>query len=291
MRKSILSLAVVGLLAAPALADVTVTPLGGSLGSYMSNGQYGAWSYNFVPGGGVGNAKRDLYDNVPPFAGGLATPGLFPGTIGTVPGTWLFVDWVGTSARYGDGIHEISAVFPGPGPAVITQIWYAYSNNFGTAPHFIKIYDMVPPSVYPGVFTSVTYGATLWSGFYPGMPSGQNAVLLTGLSIPLISSSIWINFNDPGGPGLFNTFWLTGGYPALAVSDSGLTYTYPYGFPPNYPNYYLYIPFPGGLQFGNNTFTAPNIALGLGGYHIPAPGAISLLGLAGLVALRRRRVR
>ena len=106
----------------------------------------------------------------------------------------------------------------------------------------------------------------------------------------MVSSSIWINFNDPGGAGLWNTYWLTGGFPSKGVADAGLTYTYVYGFPPNFPNYYLYIPF-GGLQFGNNTFVAANIALGLGGYHIPAPGAISLLGLAGLVTLRRRRVR
>jgi hypothetical protein len=32
-----------------------------------------------------------------------------------------------------------------------------------------------------------------------------------------------------------------------------------------------------------------NIAMGLRGFHVPAPAVISLLGLGGLAALRRRR--
>ncbi len=205
-----------GMVAAPAMAGptATVTAIDGTMGTFFDNGQIHGHSYNFAPGGGASSGPpRNLYDNIPTFLGGTADAGNF-GPFG-IYGTFLFADWTTPSAQWGDDLHQISA--GGGGPAVITSLWYGYSNSAtATNTHVIKIYDVVSPSATHGTatttFTGFSKGAVLTAVTLTALPSGQNFVTV-----------------------------------------------------------------------GINSVQA-------GGYHVPGPAAISLLGLGGLLVLRRRRV-
>jgi len=45
------------------------------------------------------------------------------------------------------------------------------------------------------------------------------------------------------------------------------------------------------FYFVNTGYVGSNIQVALSGFHVPAPAVISLLGVAGLMTLRRRRSR
>jgi hypothetical protein len=293
----------VGLIAAPALAgsSATVTPIGGSMGSFFDNGQMSGHSYNFAPGGGAGGGPpRNLYDNIPTFLGGTADAGMF-GPFGTVYGTFLFVDWTAPSAQWGGDLHNLSA--GGAGPPVITSLWYGYSNGqTATNTHVIKIYDMVSPSATHGTatttFAGFTKGALLTAVTLTGLPSGQNFVTVAIASVHA-GSSVWVKLEElDNGSGAYPyTFWLTGGAPGIGYTHPGVTFTLKDYYPTYYGGTFTYNTFAAFPYFsfadgqGGYNYTHSNIAVGLNGFHIPGPAAISLLGLGGLVALRRRRAR
>ena len=290
-----------GLMAAPAMAgpSATVTPIDGTMGNFFDNGQISGHSFNFAPGGGAaGGLPRNLYDNIPTFLGGTADPGMF----GPFFGTFLFVDWTSPTAQWGDDLHRISA--GGLGPPVITSLWYGYSNgNVATNSHVIKIYDMVPPSAPHttpggGTFVGFTKGALLTAVTLQGLPSGQNFVTVPISNIH-VGSSVWVKLEelDTGTGAYPGTRWLTGGTPGIGYTHGGVTFTVKDYYPTYYGGTFTYNSFANFSSFsfsdgqGGYLYTEPNVSIGLNGFHIPGPGTISLLGLGGLVALRRRRVR
>ena len=68
-----------------------------------------------------------------------------------------------------------------------------------------------------------------------------------------------------------------------------MVYTYKYPDPPG-GTYNVWLPFEY-FYFTTTGYVASNIQVALSGFHVPAPAVISLLGVAGLVTLRRRRNR
>ncbi len=216
--------------------------------------------------------------------GGAATAGIC-GPFCDIPWTQAYVDWVESQAQWGDDLHGISA---GTGqPAVVQTIYYGYSNGLGTTTHIIKLYDMLTPSTTPNVTTLVTKGALLASVVVPDLPTGTFLVQVDGLNIVGLGSSAWIKFEETG-PGFPGTFWLSGGQGnGVGTSNPGLAYSYEY---PDGGVYNLWRPFPY-FYFTTTGYVASNIQVALSGFHVPAPAVMSLLGVAGLVTLRRRRGR
>ena len=284
-RKSLVALVVAGFLTDSALAGstATVTPMGGSIGQPFNNGTMHGFSYNFAKGGPAG-IPRNLYDNIPSIFGGSATAGFFTTAGGAVvTGTFVFTDWVSPLAQWSDDLHGISA--GGPGPAVVTNIWYSYFNSVATSTHVIKLYDMLPPFNH-AVTTLIMKGARLASIVVPNLPLGTFTVTVPVGNVLLPNSAVWINFEEQG-LGAPYTFWLTGGVPGIGYSHPGVLYNLKNYFPDG-SAYSRWLPFDY-FYFGALGYVASNISVGLNGFHIPGPAAISLLGLGGLVALRRRR--
>ncbi len=303
MKRSLLGSLAVGLTAGSAFAgsSYNITPMGGSFNEsqYFSQGNLQGHGYNFNPNGGpAGGPPGNLYNNVPTFFGGLSDPGLF-GPFGDMTGTYLFVDWNDNGApvdfQWGDDLHGISA--GGAGPAVVTSLWYGYSLPAGAAStHFIKIYDMLPPSTTHGTITATVFKGDLLTVLTVAAVGGQNFVTVAVPNLQLPGSAVWIKFEENSGvPGVQNTFWLTGGIPGIGSSHNGVTLSAKdYPTQGTFITYNTWLPFPyftfSDMQ-GGNLYVASNIAVGLNGFHVPGPAVISLLGLGGLVALRRRRSR
>ncbi len=273
--------------AAHAGSSVTITPMGGSIGVPFDDGLVHGFTYEFPkslpPGSGP---PFNLYDNIPTFFGGTSDDGVC-GPF-TVPcSTYAFLDWDEPSAHFGDDLHQVA--FGSPGPAVVTALWYGYLNTFATSTHVVRIYDMVPPSIVPTTTTLVDKGELLASIVLPAQPFGSTgfAVTVTGLSVVLPHSAVWIKFSESG-TGTPGTSWLTGGIPGIGYSHPGLNRTIknPVGIFNTWmqiPYFSIYNPNPGG-----SNYVISNIAVGLNGY-VPGPGAIGVLGLGGLLVLRRRR--
>jgi MYXO-CTERM domain-containing protein len=277
------SLVAIGLLAMPGIADTTLTQMQGTLGNPFNDGQLHGWGWNGVDGDGASFGLGNLYDNVLTINGGAATSGICP-PFQTCRGE-AFVDWVGSAALWGDDLHGISA---GTGqPAVVQTIYYGYSNGVATTTHIIKIYDMLTPSTTPTVTTLVTKGALLSSVVLPSQPTGIFMVQAAGLNITGVGSSAWIKFEETG-PGFPGTFWLSGGIGnGVGTTNPGVTFSYEY---PDGGVYNLWLPLPY-FYFTTTGYVASNIQVALSGFHVPAPAVMSLLGLAGLVTLRRRHER
>lgn len=243
MRHGLFGLLALAAASGPSIAgtSVTVTPMGGSIVAPSDFGVIDGFVYHFPDQPDGPGPPLSLYDNVPTFLGGTSDP-LDWGPFGAV-GTFFFLDWEDPSVSWGDDLQQISA--GGSGPAVVTALWYAYLNTAATTTHTIRIYDMVPPGVVPTVTSTIVKGSLLTSIVLPGQPfspSGAFVVSVTGLSIGLPNSAVWIKFDDESG----DTFWLSGGEPGIGYSSPGL--------------------------LGDSR-----------------PAGIALLGLGGLVALRRRR--
>ncbi len=276
------NLVALGLLAVPVMADATLTQMQGTLGNPFNDGQVHGWGWNAAAGGGGGGGGLgNLYDNVLTINGGAATAG-WCGPFCTAGEA--FVDWVGSQAQWSDDLHGISA---GTGlPAVVQTIYYGYRNELGTTTHIIKLYDMLTPSTTPNVTTLVTKGALLASVVLPDMPSGTFMVQAAGLNVVGVGSSAWIKFQETG-RGFPATFWLSGGIGnGIGTTNPGVVYSYKYPYPPG-GVYNLWLPFP--YFYFDGVYLAANIQVALSGFHVPAPPAISLLGVAGLMTLRRRR--
>lgn len=300
MKRSVLGALAVGMTAGTAFAgsSYSITPMGGSFNDtqWFDAGELRGHAYNFIPNGGpAGGPPRNLYDNIPTFFGGTSDPGLY-GPFGDMTGTYLFVDWTTPTAQWGDDLHGISA--GGAGPAVVTSLWYGYSLPAGqTTTHYIKIYDMVPPSTTHGTVTSAIQKGDLLTVLTVAAVGGQNFVTVGVPNLQLPHSAVWIKFEEIGGTGFPNTFWLTGGTPGIGQSNPGVTFTLKDYYPTTGGGTFTYntwVPFPYFTfsdMMGGNLYVGSNIAVGLNGYHVPGPAAISLLGLGGLVALRRRRTR
>ncbi len=287
MRAVAASLVALGLVAAPAMADTTLTQMQGTLGDPFNDGQLHGWGWNGAAGGGEPGGLGNLYDSVLTMNGGAATFGFCPGPFLDIPCVQAYVDWVGSPAQWSDDLHGISG---GTGqPAVVQTIYYGYRNEVATTTHIIKIYDMLTPSTTPTVTTLVTKGAMLASVVVPGQPAGTFMVKVDGLNIVGVGSSAWIKFQETG-PGFPGTFWLSGGAAnGVGWSNPGVAYSYKYPDPPG-GVYNLWLPIPY-FYFTTTGYVGSNIQVALSGFHVPAPAVISLLGVAGLMTLRRRRSR
>jgi hypothetical protein len=300
MKRILTGAAVLGMMAVPAMAgSVIVTPMQGTLGSPFNNGQLSGYGWNGVQGGGAGGLVGNLYDNILTMNGGAATAGFF-GPFGDIPGGQAYVDWAGDEsvAQWGDDLHGLAGPDLGGPTAVITQIRYGYNNLVASATHTISIYEMVPPSVTHGAGQTVVtdqWGAQLFSVVLPAMPLTEGAmVTVTGLSIH-VGSAAWIKFAESGQvpigdpPSTDDTRWLSGGIAnGNGTSHDGVIYSNKtYYVDPPYP-FHLFVNTPY-FDFGGGLIVGPNIQVALSGFVIPAPAAMSLLGLGGLMALRRRR--
>ena len=286
MKRILVSTLALGLMAMPVLADRTVTPLQGTMGDPFNNGLIHGFGWNAAAGGGGGAGLGNLYDNILTINGGSATAGFY-GPFLDIPGTQAFVDWVGSPAQWSDDLHGISG---GSGaPAIVTKIYYGYSNGVATTTHVIKIYDMINASKTPTVTTLVTKGALIASVVVPGLPTATAAlVTVSNLNIA-VGSSAWVKLEEQGA-GFPATFWMSGGTAnTVGFSNPGVAYSYKYPDPPG-GVYNLWLPLPY-FYFTGTGYVAANVQLALGGFHVPAPAVMSLLGVAGLVTLRRRRSR
>ena len=286
MRAVMANLVALGLLAVPVMADATLTQMQGTLGNPFNDGQLHGWGWNAAAGGGGGGGLGNLYDNVLTINGGAATAGCYGPFCDTPPGQ-AYVDWVPSQAQWSDDLHGISA---GTGlPAVVQTIYYGYRNEVATTTHIIKIYDMVFPSAVPTFSTLIQKGALLASVVLPANPTGTFMVTVSGLDIHVPQSAVWIKFEETGS-GFPGTSWLSGGAGnGIGFSHPGVVYTYKYPDPPG-GSYNVWLPLEY-FYFTTTGYVASNIQVALSGFHVPAPAVISLLGVAGLVTLRRRRSR
>ncbi len=287
-------LLVFGLTAMPAVAGTTITPMQGSLGDPFNNGAMHGWGWNGVGGGGAGPLIGNIYDNILTINGGAATAGFF-GPFDDIPGTEAFVDWAGTQAQWGDDLHGLAGPAQGGPTAVITSIRYGYSNDVATTTHIIQIYDMIPPSGAHGIggnpLVTGQFGALLASIVLTGQATGANFVTVTGLNIHA-GTAVWLKLGEAG-VGFPGTFWLSGGAAdgvfGVGTSHPGVLYSNKNYYGPGVPlQYWVGLPY---FPFGPTGVVAANTQVALSGFVIPAPAVISLLGLGGLVTLRRRRSR
>ena len=287
MKRSLTGLLVLGLTAMPAVAGTTITPMQGTLGNPFNNGMVHGWSWNGAQGGSAGPLIGNLYDNILTINGGAATAGSW-GPFGDIPGTQAFLDWVGTQAQWGDDLHGLAGPAHGGPTAVITSIRYGYMNTLATATHTIQIYDMIPPSADHPPTANAQFGDQLLSLVLPGFPTGTAIVTVTGLSVH-VASALWIKFGESG-LGFPGTRWLTGGIGnGVGTTHFGVLYDNKNYYGPGLPLHY----FVGGkLLCGYSChyfYVANNTQIALSGFILPAPATIGLLGLGGLVILRRRR--
>ncbi len=283
MTRLLTGIVAVGLVTGSAIGGTTITPLEGTLGNPFNNGTVHGWGWNGVPGAAdlIGN----IYDNVLTINGGAAHPGFY-GAFG-VTATQAFMDWTNTQAQWGDDLHIVE-IHP---DAWITSLRYGYRNPVATATHTIQIYQMIPPSADHPLNANSQFGTQLMSLVLPGIPTGTAIVTVTGLSVHNAGTGIWIKFGESG-PGFPGTFWLSGGvgglFQGVGTSHNGIVYDLKNYYGPGAPLHqfyslkYFYFPEIGGVF--------PNIQVALSGIF-PAPAAISLLGLGGLMTLGRRRDR
>ena len=138
------------------------------------------------------------------------------------------------------------------------------------------------------VGANTQFGDHLLSLVLPGVPTGTAILTVTGLSIHA-GAAVWIKFGESG-PGFPGTFWLSGAIGnGVGTTHAGVLFDqkdyYGAGAPLHQFPYYPY------FYFATIGYVASNIQVALSGFVVPAPAAISLLGLGGLMTLRRRRDR
>ncbi len=276
-----------GLVTGSAMGGTTITPMQGSLGNPFNDGMMHGWGWNGVEGGSAGSQIGNLYDNILTINGGAATA-LCPGPFNTFPCSGAFIDWVGTQAQWGDDLHGLAGPAKGGPTAVITSIRYGYMNTLATATHTIQIYDMIPPSASHPSIANTQFGAQLLSLVLPGVPTGTAIVTVTGLSIHA-GTAVWIKFGESG-LGFPGTFWMSGGLGnGVGTTHPGVVYDNKNYYGPGLPrHYFVALPY---FYFTNTGYVASNIQVALSGFVLPTPAVISLLGLGGLMSLRRRRDR
>jgi hypothetical protein len=273
-----------GLVTGSAMGGTTITPLQGSLGDPFNNGAVHGWTWHGDQGND-GSLIGSLYDNMISLNGGAATAGAC-GPFAAYCSTQAFIDWTSSDAQWGDDLHGLAGPARGGPTAVITSVRYGYRNTIATATHTIQIYDMVPPSASHPTYVTGQFGAQLLSLVLPAMPTGTAFVTVTGLDVHA-GVSAWIKFGETG-PGFPGTFWLSGGAGnGIGTTHYGLLYDIKDFYGPGQPLHYFlnksYFYFP---KVG---IVAPNIQVALSGFVLPAPAAISLLGLGGLGCLQPRR--
>ena len=122
----------------------------------------------------------------------------------------------------------------------------------------------------------------------PGIPTGTAIVTVTGLSVHA-GTAVWIKFGESG-PGFPGTFWMTGGQAnGVGTSHYGVLYDVKNHYGPGMPLHYFVEIFY--FYFTTTGYVGSNIQVALSGFVLPTPAVISLLGLGGLMSLRRRRNR
>ena len=267
-------------MATPVFAGATLTEYGGTKGETITAGGLTGFSWDFAAAGIAGGLPPGtLYDNIPTLFGGTATPG-FHTSFSSNAGTFAFVDWSGevTAAQDFQWGEDVGGMAPG---SQITNVWYAYSNPAAST-HIIKIYDSLglPSAFFSGaiskgaLLTSITVAAAGGTGFFTVVVNLPAPVTIAG-------TAVWVKLGEQGDP-TFGSFFLTGGTPGLGATTNGAVY--------------------GNKVAGFNSFVGgfPSFDFGFGPLYInpsigfnvvPAPAVIGLLGLAGLVTLRRRRLR
>lgn len=289
MRKVVIALALVGLMAAPAsagLANLNQIPGTFSAPAAMPDGSEVIGIESLQPGEGIPyTLGAEAYDNWPSILGGAGSGGVF----GISLGTFAFFRWGFQPSQWGDDIHGIIG-------NQLTHVHYGFLDIAGgtqphTSMHSIKIYDMSPPSTTHGTVTATVFKGALLASVpvtYTLANTG-NAFFTATITFPTINlpnSSVWIKFgNDQA-----QTFWLTGGFPTIAPNSShdGLTRTIKdYPTTAGYYTYNTWFPL-SYLTTTNGTPLAANISVALG---IPEPMTIGLLAIGGLACLRRRRAR
>ncbi len=281
MTRKLTTILAVGLLTGSAMGGTTITPLQGTLGDPFSNGTLHGWGWHGVQGADplIGN----IYDNMMTINGGAATGGIYGPFGADIPATQAFIDWTNTQAQWGDDLHIVKI---GPG-ARVTSMRYGYRNTVATATHTIQIYEMIPPSAGHPSNANTQFGMQLLSLVLPGIPTGTAIVTVTGLSIHM-ATAVWIKFGESG-LGFPGTFWLSGGAGnGVGTTHDGVVYDQKNYYGPGAPlHQFYYLP---NFYFPTVGYVGPNIQVSLSGIF-PNPAVISLLGLGGLMSLRRRRDR
>jgi hypothetical protein len=277
--KKVLLLIAVAAFAMPAMAELTgtATKMPGTYTQLNDN------SVALVQDGtaSVPHARASsicVYDNMPTFWGGTATPGAAMPYAGNP--TWIGYRWNSTQAAWGDDLHMEN--FPSENVCHIT--YGALLQATGTVNHTIRLYTygVSPSYCYPESTVVVTKGTPL-TAFTVHWTITATGWYQLGIDIPagtvhLPNNGAWISFRDPAN----TTFWLTGGNPGIGSSCEGVLYDYmgsvaAYWVPG--PFYFTSLGMPYGTAHGN-------VACDI---WVPEPGTIGLMALAGLAALYRRR--
>ena len=157
MRRYLVGMVALGLMAAPAMAGVHITTNPVDITGFYENGMYSGYTVN-EQGGPAGAFLGGIYNNIPTQYGGPATAGapFFTTTITptysqtvtiTVPAAWHYAKFGGFT-QWGDDLQQIQG-------SVITNLWFRYLNTGGTATyptpglitvtHVLKLYDHVSP--------------------------------------------------------------------------------------------------------------------------------------------------
>jgi hypothetical protein len=271
MRQFVMTVSMLGLVAATAFADTTwvnvermnLTPVNAtstSLGEHNGVEAMGiqvdsyAAPHAYYP--------TTVYDNIPTGAGGSQI------VVPTTP-TLIGFRWAAAGVGWGDDADFFSA------PMAFRSIAWFYQNTGTAVSHTQTILIQTHAG---GNFSS---GPTHLTGIGPGigigvsgLPAGTwivNVSLGTTIALP---PSAWISFFDPSN----TTFWVTGNTPGIGGSTNGTLYN------PGGPTGY-WVPGSFGTGFGLY-YAVGNINMALG---IPEPATIGLLVVGGLLSLRRRR--
>ena len=271
--KKVLLLIAVAAFAMPAMAELTGT-------ATKMPGTYVQLDDNSVrlvqDGSSVAPQTRGtaVYDNIPTFWGGTATPGAAMPYAGNP--TWSAYRWVSTVAAWGDDLHGL------PPSANVTQMSYGcLLQATGPVQHVIKLYDHTNPSYNYGTATVVVDKGALLTQMtlsYSITTTGWYLLGVAGMSTHLPQTGAWVSFLDPA----YTTYWLTGGAPGIGSSDEGVLYDYMSSVLAYWVPGPLY-----GTQLGlPYSTTHANVGVHL---EVPEPGTIGLMVLAGLAALYRRR--
>ena len=135
-------------------------------------------------------------------------------------------------------------------------------------------------------FANAQFGDQLLSLVLPGIPTGTAIVTVTGLSVHA-GTAAWIKFGESG-LGFPGTLWLVGGIGnGVGTTHNGVLFDVKNYYGPDMPLHYFFAA--NYFYIQTTGYMAANMQVALGGYVLPAPAAISLLGLGGLMSLRRHR--
>lgn len=265
MRKALLGLAIVGMIAMPALAEVTSSnaiPMPGTWSAPTSfgSGATGGEMVQLIPDGSVPPVSgfgTDLYDNIPTFWGGTGT------------GNYVGYRWNGTFAGWGDDMHGM------PASQSFTHIQVGYlATATGVNPMTMWFHN-APGLPHPASTAITALSGTVAINAAFNFPATGFYLLTINLATPIhVNAPGWMSFRSASAN---RGYWLTGGTPGIGTSHQGLLYDFHTG-----SGYWV----PGLL--GSLSSVNGNVGFSIG-HAVPEPTTIVALALGGLLALRRRR--